>query len=172
MTAGDTTAEVAEQQALLVALAATLNGVAVHYWLMGGWAVDAHLGRITRRHSEIDFAVWLTDRDAVTEALRTHGLVAVPGAEPAGEFFDGGSCRVEITYLTETASGEVVTPGFEHWPYVSDALQAHPVRIHGVEVPVLSIAALIDTKEHWQDHLGESMRPRDRSDLAALRVLS
>ena len=121
MTAGDTTAEVAEQQALLVALAATLNGVPVRYWLMGGWAVDAHLGRITRRHSDIDFAVLLSNRDALTEALRTHGLVPVPGAEPAGEFFDGGPCRVEITYLTETASGEVVTPGFEHWPYVSDA---------------------------------------------------
>ncbi len=171
-TAGDTAAEVAEQQALLVALAATLNGVPVHYWLMGGWAVDVHLGRITRRHSDIDFAVLLTDRDAVTEALRTHGLVAVPGAEPAGEFFDGGPCRVEITYLTETAGGEVVTPGFEHWPYVSGALQAGAVRIHGVEVPVLSIAALIDTKEHWQDHVGEPMRPHDRLDLAALRALS
>ena len=157
---------------MLVAIAATLNGVPVRYWLMGGWAVDAHLGRITRRHSDIDFAVMLPDRDALTEALRTHHLVAAPGGEPAGEFFDGGLCRVEITYVTETASGEVVTPGFEHWPYVSGALRADPVRIRGVEVPVLSIAALVDTKEHWQDHIGEPMRPHDRSDLAALRALS
>jgi lincosamide nucleotidyltransferase A/C/D/E len=172
MAAGDTTGDVAEQEALLVALAATLNAVPVRYWLMGGWAVDAHLGRVTRSHSDIDFAVVLDDRDALTEALRRHGLVRVPGAGPAGEFFEGWSCRVEITYLIETVSGDVVTPGFEHWPYVAGALLAEPVGIRGVEVPVLSIAALIDTKEHWQDHIGEPMRPHDRSDLAALRALS
>ena len=90
MTAGDTTAEVAEQQALLVALAATLNGVPVHYWLMGGWAVDAHLGRITRRHSDIDFAVLLIDRDAVTEA---HGRMA------------WWSCRVPRRPATSSMAG-------------------------------------------------------------------
>jgi len=172
MTTGDATAEMAEQEEMLVALTATLNAVPVRYWLMGGWAVDAHVGRITRHHSDIDFAVFLSDREALTEALRTHGLVPVPGAEPAGEFFDGGPCRVEITYLTTTPTDEVVTPGFEHWPYVPGALHGDPVRIHGVEVPVLSTAALIDTKEHWHDHVGEPMRPHDRSDLAALRALS
>jgi lincosamide nucleotidyltransferase A/C/D/E len=139
---------------------------------MGGWAVDAYLGRITRRHSDIDFAVMSADRAALINALRTHHLVEAPGGSPAGEFFDGGVCRVEITYVTETVSGDVVTPGFEHWPYLAGALQADPARIRGVEVPVLSIAALVDTKEHWQDHIGEAMRPHDRSDLAALRALS
>ena len=160
VTAGDATAEAAAQQAMLVALAVTLDAAPVRYWLMGGWAVDAHLGRITRRHSDIDLAVSLADRDALTEALRMHGLVSVPGAEPAGEFFDGGPCRVEITYLTETASGEVVTPGFEHWPYLAGALQAHPVRIHGVDVPVLSIAAL-------DRHEGALAGPHRRVDASA-----
>ena len=36
---------------------------------------------------------------------------------------------------------------------------------------VLSVAALIDTKEHWQVHIGEPMRPHDRRDVEALRAL-
>ena len=35
-----------------------------------------------------------------------------------------------------------------------------------------SVEALIDTKLHWQDHIGEPMRPHDRADLDALRALS
>lgn len=112
-----------------------------------------------------------SDREALTEALGSHGLVSVPGAEPAGEFFDGGPCRVEITFLIETANGEVLTPGFEHWPWLPGALHDDPVRIHDVDVPVLSTAALIETKEHWQDHVGDPMRPHDHTDLQALRAL-
>ena len=72
---------------------------------MGGWAVDLYLGRTTRRHSDIDLAVFPTTIVSASQsgALRQHRLVSVPGAEPAGEFFDGGPCRVEITYLVETS---------------------------------------------------------------------
>jgi len=169
--AGAAMAATAAQQALLIALAATLNAAPVRYWLMGGWAVDAHLGRVTRPHSDIDFAVFLSDRKALTDALRSHGLISVSGAEPAGEFFDGGPCRVEVTYLIEMANGEVITPGFEHWPWTPGALHGDPVCINGVDVPVLSIAALIEAKEYWQDHVGDPMRPHDHSDLQALRAL-
>ena len=167
----DVETEAAQQQAMIAALALTLNVAPVRYWLMGGWAVDAHLGRTTRRHSDIDFAVFFADRSPLKDALGTHGLVSVPGAEPAGEFFDGGPCRVEITYLVETSYGEMITPGFEHWPYIRDAFDADAVLVNGVEVPILSVAALIDTKQHWQDHIGQPMRPPDLVDLDALRAL-
>jgi len=168
----DAAAEAAQQRAMIAQVASTLNASPVRYWLMGGWAVDAHLGRTTRQHSDIDLAVFIADRAGLVDALGKHGLVSAPGAEPAGEFFDGGPCRVEITYLAETTTGEVVTPGFERWPYVRDAFDATPVFVEGVEVPVLSVEALIDTKLHWQDHIGEPMRPHDRADLDALLALS
>ena len=157
---------------MIAALAATLNATGVRYWLMGGWAVDAHLQRTTRRHSDIDLAVFVADRRALADALATHGLVSVPGGEPAGEIFDGGPCPVEVTYVMETPTGEVVTPGFEHWPYISGAFSAVPADVDGVAVPILSVEALIDTKQHWQDHIGEPMRPHDRADLDALRSLT
>jgi lincosamide nucleotidyltransferase A/C/D/E len=161
----------APQRTLIAALAATLSAASVRYWLMGGWAVDAHLGRTTRRHSDIDFAVFLTDRDALADALATHGLASVPGADAGGEFFEGGPCRVEITYLVQTSTGEVATPGFEHWPFIAGSFDADPVLVEGVAVPILSVESLIDTKQHWQDHIGEPMRPHDRADLEALQAL-
>lgn len=162
----------ARQRALIAALASTLNAASIRYWLMGGWAVDAHLGRTTRQHSDIDFAVLLVDRAGLVDALGKHRLTSAPGAaEPAGEFFDGGPSRVEITYLEETATGEVVTPGFEHWPYPRGAFDAPPVIVEGVEVSVISVEALIDTKQHWHDHIGEPMRPQDGADLDALHAL-
>jgi hypothetical protein len=167
----DAAAEAAPRWAMIAELASTLNAAPVRYWLMGGWAVDAHLGRVTRQHSDIDFAVFLADRAALIDALGRHGLVSAPGAEPAGEFFDGGTCRVEITYLANTETGEVFTPGFEHWPYFSGAFDAQVV-VEGVAVPVMSVEALIDTKLHWQNHVGEPMRPQDRADLDALRAWS
>ena len=168
----DVSTEAAQQRAMIAELASTLNASQVRYWLMGGWAVDAHLGRTTRQHSDIDLAVFVADRAGLVDALGTHGLVSAPGADPASEFFDGGPCRVEITYLAETTTGEVVTPGFERWPYIRGAFDATPVIVEGVEVPVLSVEALIDTKLHWQDHIGEPMRPHDRADLDALRALT
>lgn len=164
-------AEAARQWAMIAELASALNVSPVRYWLMGGWAVDAHLGRTTRQHSDVDFAVFLADRAALTDALGQHGRVPAPGGEPAGEFFEGGACRVEITYLAETLTGEVVTPSFEFWPYLSGAFDAQVV-VGGVVVPVMSFEALIDTKLHWQDQLGEPMRPQDRADLDALRALT
>jgi Aminoglycoside-2''-adenylyltransferase len=167
----DAAAEAAQQRTMIAELAATLNASPVRYWLMGGWAVDAHIGRVTRQHSDIDFAVFLADRSALVDALGKHALVAAPGADPTGEFFDGGTCRVEITYLAQTETGEVVTPGFEHWPYLRGAFDGQVV-IEGVVVPAMSVEALIDTKAHWQDHIGEPMRTQDRADLDALHALS
>ena len=66
----------------------------------------------------------------------------------------------------------MVTPGFEHGPYVTGVLlDASPVLVDAVEVPILSVAVLVDTKQHWQEYIGEPMRPHDRVDLDALRAL-
>ena len=65
----DAVAEAAQQRAMIAALASSLNASPVRYWLMGGWAVDAHLGRTTRRHSDIDLAVFLADRAELVDVL-------------------------------------------------------------------------------------------------------
>ena len=46
-------------------------GVAV--WLDGGWAVDAWLGRQTRRHADLDIVVETGPGDRLSAALRSSG---------------------------------------------------------------------------------------------------
>jgi len=155
--------------ARIAVLASELNRLAVRYWLMGGWAVDCHLGRATRAHSDIDFAVYLDDRPSFVAAVVSHGYTPTPGTEPAGEFFAGGPRPLEVTYLVATPDGEVFTPGFEHWPYLAGSFADERVDIAGVPVPIMSIEGLLDTKENWQHHIGEPPRPHDVADIAALR---
>jgi hypothetical protein len=45
----------------------------VDYWLFGGWAVDFHVGSITRVHDDIDVAVWLDDHDRIARLLEAVG---------------------------------------------------------------------------------------------------
>lgn len=161
--------EAAQQRATIAALASTLDAAGVRFWLMGGWAVDTHLGRTTRRHSDIDLAVLHDDRPLLLAALGQHGLVSTPGGEPAGELFDGGPVPVEITYLVRHHDGAVVTPGFEHWPWHPTAFVGPPAEVDGVTVPIVSVAALIDTKANWESQIGEPPRPHDLADLEALR---
>jgi lincosamide nucleotidyltransferase A/C/D/E len=40
-----------------------LDAASIEWWLDGGWGVDALLGRETRRHDDVDFAVRLEDID-------------------------------------------------------------------------------------------------------------
>jgi Aminoglycoside-2''-adenylyltransferase len=128
-------------------LARVLNRRSVRYWLIGGWAIDAHVGRVTRLHSDIDFAVYLADREEFVATVNSHGYGSTPGAEPAGEIFTGGPVPVEVTWLVETPSGEVVTPGFEHWPYLAGSFTDTRVTVDGVAVPTMSVRGLLDTKE-------------------------
>ena len=44
---------------------ALLESNALDYWLFGGWAVDFHVGRITREHADVDLAVWREHEDRV-----------------------------------------------------------------------------------------------------------
>jgi hypothetical protein len=58
----------------------------VDYWLFGGWAVDFHVGSITRSHDDIDIAVWLDDHERIDGLLEAEGWRHAP---KPGE--DGGT---------------------------------------------------------------------------------
>jgi hypothetical protein len=61
-----------------------LEGLDVPWYLCGGWAVDAFLGRVTREHHDVDIAVFLQHQHIVREHLPDWRLVGhddnVPGA--------------------------------------------------------------------------------------------
>jgi 2''-aminoglycoside nucleotidyltransferase len=49
------------------------DAVGLPLWLESGWAVDARLGRITREHEDIDFAVPAERTEEFKAILRAHG---------------------------------------------------------------------------------------------------
>ena len=48
------------------------NGV--RCWVMGGWGVDALLGRVTREHKDLDLLVLLSDLPRYAEVVRDNGF--------------------------------------------------------------------------------------------------
>jgi hypothetical protein len=98
----------------LAALAETtllLDGRGFDYWLFGGWAVDFHVGRVTREHSDIDLAVWLHEAEAVASLLRAHGWQHKPGPEEdGGTGYERGGVRLELTFIVSDGEGRVMVP--------------------------------------------------------------
>jgi hypothetical protein len=52
---------------------APLAGLTCPWFVAGGWAVDLHLGRVTRAHGDVDVAVYRRDQAAVHAFLAARG---------------------------------------------------------------------------------------------------
>jgi hypothetical protein len=143
------------------------------HWLIGGWAVDFHLGRISRNHSDVDVALWVTDRELAARVLTRRGLRLDHSRSSEGvERFVSRTDHVTVTYLGLAADGSVVTPGFEHWPYQPRSFGEEHRTLRGVRATVTSAAALFDTKCNWEREVGEPPRPHDLADIEALRAIA
>src|SRR4051812_2944534 len=55
----------------------TLGAREVRWWLFGGWALDALLGRVTREHGDIEFWIERKDADSVVTALVEVGVTVL-----------------------------------------------------------------------------------------------
>ena len=69
----------------LVALAELLAAFPRAWFLCGGWAVDAWLGRQTRAHADIDLAVFAHDLDAVQDHFAGWQLLGHDDLTPDSE---------------------------------------------------------------------------------------
>lgn len=164
--------EAQEQLRLIGVISRDLDRARLRYWLIGGWAVDFHLGRVSRPHSDIDFGLDHEDHDRFAAIVARHGFTALPSESPdAVVEYAGPGGHLEVTFLAADDRGRVVTPGFEHWPYPDGAFGTERVEFRGTTAPVMSIAALIDSKQRWQHEIGEPPRPHDLADIAALNAL-
>ncbi len=160
------------QLRVIAELSADLEQAGIRYWMIGGWAMDFHLGRISRPHSDVDIVVHRTARDAVVDVVARRGFTIARGDDVGGvELFTGPGAQLEVTYVAVGDDGRLFTPGFEHWPYPSGALGHERATFRGIEVPVMSVAGLLDTKQNWQREVGEPPRPHDLADADALREL-
>jgi hypothetical protein len=160
---------ISEQLAAIGELDHLLTQHRLPYWLFGGWAVDFHVGRVTREHADVDIAVWLGDRSRLAALLRDAAWSHQP---EVGE--DGYTCyyrrgvRLEIAFLARDASGDIYTPleaGRGEWPH--DSFGTAVAQLSGVHACLVSRESLVIDKSVARSDPETSAK--DRSDVANLR---
>ena len=138
------------------------------YWLFGGWAVDFHVGSITRSHDDIDVAVWLDDHERIARLLEAEGWKHAPEAdEDGGTGYERDAVRLELTFVVRGGEGEVYVPlraGRVLWFDESPSVDLS--ELSGARARVLGLAELRRGKSRARDDPGEAAK--DRADFAAL----
>ncbi|MFG1906416.1 nucleotidyltransferase domain-containing protein [Kribbella sp. NPDC048928] len=148
------------------ALIAELQAYGVNACVGGGWAVDALVGRQTRRHSDLDLWVEAVEFEGLVAAFVDHGvdrLYPWPGDRPWNfVLHDGDSRRVDL-HLYETLSDGRFQYGSVNAPF----LFAEEDLSGEGEIAGLSVRC--ERAEFaLQNHTGYQQREVDRHDVAVL----
>jgi hypothetical protein len=159
------------QLAALAELGALLDREGFESWLFGGWAVDFHVGAVTREHADVDLAVWARDADALDSLLQDDGWRHAPEPdEDGGTGYTRGGVRVELTYLVTDEAGRILVPLHSGNVLWSEAPFGDEQReLHGVRARILPLALLRSGKSTAREDADDA--ERDRADLDALSRL-
>jgi hypothetical protein len=160
-----------EQLAALVRVHDLFEGGGVDYWVFGGWAVDFHVGAVTRAHEDIDIAIWLEDRPAIAGLLERDGWRHTPGeGEDGYTTYTRDSVRLDLAFLARGDDGLVYTPlraGRASWP--EGAFGSDVSELVGARARIIALGALRADKSGRHDD--PAVNAKDRADLAALARL-
>jgi aminoglycoside phosphotransferase (APT) family kinase protein len=158
------------QLSALAEVGTLLDRSGFEYWLFGGWAVDFHVGAVTREHDDVDLAVWLDDAEAIGSLLEAESWRHAPtGDEDGGIGYERGGVRLELTFLTSDDAGRVFVPlrhGSVLWAEEPLGNEMHDLL--GVRSRVLGLALLKHGKSSARDDPGEAAK--DRTDFKALSM--
>jgi proline iminopeptidase len=148
-----------------------LTSGGIDYWLFGGWAVDFYAGEITRKHDDIDIAVWLDDHARAADLLAASGWRHVPHEdEDGGTGYERDGVRVELTFLVRDERGEVFVPvrsGPVRWS--KEAFGYDTGELNGVRARLIPLAELKSGKSRARDDATDAAK--DRADSATLSRL-
>ena len=137
---------------------------AVHV-ITGGWAVDALVGRATRRHRDLDVIVEAGACDQLSQWLRGRGYQVVVDWLPIRVELRRGRCGVDLHPMEVDGRGDGVQAGFGTQVFEHRAADRTRGRIGGRRVVVATAARLMEL------HQGYEPRPEDLHDIALLRRL-
>ena len=158
----------AKQLAALGRVAALLQSEGIDYWLFGGWAVDFYAGSISRVHDDLDIAIWLEDLSRITALLGSDGWRHAPEwDEDGGTGYERDGVRLELTYLTRDAEGQVSIPLRNGpVPWAKESFADDVRELSGVQSRVITLASLRSMKAWPRDDPEDAAK--DRADLASL----
>ena len=142
-----------------------LDDEAVRYWVLGGWGVDALVGRQTREHRDLDLAVDAAQWDAAVAAVAALGYVVETDWWPIRVELASPQGWVDLHPVRFAESGDGVQAGPDGttFDYPKEHLTAGVLGDRAV--PCVSAA--------WQVRVHHGYEPRadDRHDLAVLAAL-
>jgi nitroimidazol reductase NimA-like FMN-containing flavoprotein (pyridoxamine 5'-phosphate oxidase superfamily) len=143
----------------------------IEYWLFGGWAVDFHVGSVTREHDDLDLAVWHADLDRIAELLVAEGWEHAPEkGEDGYTGYERGGVRVELAFIERGEEGDVYTPlreGRGEWP--EGAFGEDVLELEGVRARVIGLRAVQADKSG--DRVDPLAAEKDAADIETLSFL-
>ena len=158
-----------QQLAALARIHELFQGQGIEYWLFGGWAVDFHVGSVTRTHEDLDIAVWAEDHDRVAAFLRADGWRHTP--EEGEDGYTGyrrNALKLEVAFLARSETGQVYTPLRDgrrgEWP--DGAFGDDMAELGGVRAKVVNLDALRADKAAERDD--PTVAAKDDADLQTL----
>ncbi|WP_196803940.1 nucleotidyltransferase domain-containing protein [Marmoricola sp. URHB0036] len=150
------------------------NGV--RCWVMGGWGVDALLGRVTREHKDVDLLVLISDLSRYAEIVHSRGFdrkLTWSESQPiqAGAVhFDSAFVdahpdgrEIDVHVIAVDHEGAVVQFYTDPWPLPREALFDEG-GIEGVTVRCVSRAAQLAM------HSGYDLPEHHREDVRLLQT--
>jgi hypothetical protein len=152
-----------------------LSGAGVPAWLFGGWGLDARIGRITRRHGDIEFWVPRTHDARSRAALVAAGSTALETQPPeeACEFV-WDEVAFSTAYFDRAEDGTFYQPlgRWSDWVFPAGSFGTDPGMLDGTPVPAMSAAGMLAMKEQYPAlRNGGPWRDKDIADIAVLRQL-
>jgi hypothetical protein len=151
-----------------------LDEAGIEFWLRGGWALDFHLGDVTREHDDVDLVAWLADGRRIQALLEPLGYVDAPLPNDRPELglrLRKDDEEVAFVFVECAADGSVVTRGYEQWPWPAGMLEEPPRTLRGLTCRPLTAHALLDELETHAEWSGHPLRPKDAASLESLRRL-
>jgi len=161
-------------QALAVYELLDKNGV--RCWMMGGWGVDALLGRVTREHKDVDLLVLISDLPRYAEIVHSRGFdrkltwsesqpIQVGAVHFDSAFVDAhrDGREIDVHVIAVDHEGAVVQFSTDPWPLPRGALLDEG-SIEGVTVRCVSRAAQLAM------HSGYDLPEHHREDVRLLHT--
>jgi len=154
---------------------AVLQADDISAWLFGGWGLDARIGRITRRHGDVEFWVERVHAERSKALLVGAGAMALT-TQPAEESceFTLDDIPFSTAYFDRRSNGSSSQPlgRFSDWLFPPGSFGDEPVALDGTPVLAMSVHGMLAMKEQFP-HLcnGRPWRQKDIADMEILREL-
>ena len=152
----------------VIEIYSTLEELGIPIWIDGGWAKDAHIGRQTREHRDLDFAVERKNLDKLVSYFIGERYSEVERPEENKwdiVLGDENGHELDIHAFDFDTNGQVLDKPY--WDaYESDSLNAFG-NIAGMKVHCVSLDHLLKTL----DGTKRELREKDLHDLPLLLEL-